>query len=353
MRTIRRLLALVAALAVVLAAPAALAPAPAVADVGSAPSPVHVIETDAHGTWAGGIARLKDGRFYVVYMRGYGKGVPAHVFGRTISNLLAPTGKAHWLAGGPKTGYLDPGVVRTRKGTYLLSMHSKGSGIRLAGLSPSKNRLTTAIHNITGNGYNEATIGRWFGKVQLAYNSLSGGDYGKHVLVRQVYGPTSVAAATRGICCSGDGPAGSQDRDTIARTGAPGSMILTWSRPSSPGGANRTIYAALSGNRGASWGAPFQIAADPDADLVNPFAIRVGGEVRVYIEAKTDSGRRLEVVTSQDAGHTWTAPTVVPVDPSIHGIGRPVFIVQKGVVVCFASWVGKDGRYVLGTFSVP
>lgn len=326
---------------------------PIQADADSSGGSYNVIETSSTGIWAGGIVRMANGRYYFVYMRGGGPGVPGKVYGRKMATPLSTPGAAHHLIGNNSKGYLDPGVTRTATGGYLLTMHSGAAGINTVGLNPTRGTLTTRITNITGHGYNEAAVGRYFGKVRVTYNAVQDGDYSRRVLVRTLYSATRASSSTSHLCCSGLGPAGSQDRATIARTGAPDSLILVWSRPTDPGGGNRSIFGAISTDAGSKWGAPFRIAADPTSDLMNPFVIRVGSELRVYAEAKTPAGRRLEVATSPDDGLTWGPLAVVPIDPAINGIGRPVFIVADGQVVCFASWQTKEGIWVLGTFVVP
>jgi hypothetical protein len=125
-----------------------------------------------------------------------------------------------------------------------------------------------------------------------------------------------VTIATNG---PGYGTEGVQRRVTAAATGAAGSVIAVWSQHAQqpcqvprehPGEVRdcgpRPVFASLSPDLGASWGPPSAIAAVPDHDLVNPFAIMLSpDDLRVYFTVDRfvpDVG----YVRSADHGVTWT-----------------------------------------------
>ena len=80
-----------------------------------------------------------------------------------------------------------------------------------------------------------------------------------------------------------------------------------------------------------------------------PFVLRLNEhQTRVYFEA---GGGRLGMVITADAGISWTAPTIVPIPPSVTGVARVSALVDRGSIYCFTGWQAGDGGN-LGLFPI-
>jgi hypothetical protein len=320
---------------------------------------IHVVmENGEKGIWPGGIARLADGSYYVVYERM----VPtAQAFGRAMADLFADAGHEEHLAGGADSpegrGAFDPGAATLPNGNVLVSWSNTAIGTYLLERQPDGS--TSPGTQLAPTGYSEATLGNVGDHVLMTYNHIPRGDpFGAHydndVLVQRLQSSTEWADPVVAGGPAGSGTDGNQFRANTEVTGNPAELITVWNRPSDPPGGDRTIWGAISEDDGLSWGAPFPVAASEGNDLVNPFAILVPatGELRVYfVNRHGGGGSSLGIAVSADQGRTWGEAEDAPTPAGTRGSpGRPVFVVDdRGRVICLGSW-RIDGTYVLGTF---
>jgi hypothetical protein len=327
---------------------------------------VEVIVTSDLGLFAGGVTRLSDGTWYAVYQRNVPDGGlkgSQEVFGRPAANLSGPFGSEEYLAGGPAFAAYDPGTVSVEDGGAIVTLHhsieiapDEWAGLGIFTLT----RFADGSHTVVsrgftdGRGTSENTVGRVNGRILDVYEFKVDLVDSYHYQVRVRHGsaadrwdPPAVAGEP-----AGRGTSGGQTRATAAATGLPLGVIVVWARPSEPPGGDRTIWGSVSADDGQTFGRPFRIARRDGFDLVNPFVVPVGREVRVYFLQKAPGlGSALAMASSTDGGLTWSPSVDVLLPPEIHGLSRPVFVVQDGAVLCFCGWSAGGVNY-LGTFQV-
>jgi hypothetical protein len=322
---------------------------------------VNVIMTGPEGIWPGGLARLPDGSFYIAYQRNDPR---ATAFGRVVPDLLEPPGPEEHVAGffvsdDDALRAFDPGVAVTAAGDTIVSWANTALGVFLHERRPDG--TFTAAVELAPSHYTEATMTNALGRTFVIYNHVPPGDaFGRHfqndVLVQEISGLTEHDPAVKAGGPAGSGTEGNQFRATLAETGRPEELIVVWNRPSTPPGGDRTIWGAISPDRGETWGIPFLVAQVPGDDLVNPFVINVrfAGELRVYfVNLRAGKSAELNMVASSDRGTSWGAAQPVPRPAGARrSPARPVFIEVDGRLVCFGSW-NVDGIPTLGTYVVP
>jgi hypothetical protein len=323
--------------------------------------PPHVIMDFDDGIWAGGLTRLPDGSYYVVYER---KSPNAQVFGRKTSDLVnGPFGAEEHIAG--KYGvvdYFDPGVVVEKSDGTLMISAGNGRGVYLFERSP--NGAIAGPTTILDGTHAETTFRAFRGDLFLTTNGdvHGDGDCSMNVDFTRVYGPTSHGPV---LDVSGDvhvtyGPSGDEKRNTTSETGGSDELITVWSHssPSACPNGDRGIWASISTNNGASWGAPHEIGGMESADLTNPYVVAVPGghELRVYAIARGAPGKGNLVVarsTNDDHGRHWSAFESVPLPQGIASVSRPVVAQVGAALVMFAAWSDEKGHGHLGTFTLP
>jgi hypothetical protein len=121
--------------------------------------------------------------------------------------------------------------------------------------------------------------------------------------------------------------------------GGDGVYHATWT---AVGRKLKGVYYAYSGDGGRTFSAPLKIGAD-DTQISRPFVLAQAGVV--YLAYKSFDGRatRVEVMTSRDAGKSWSVPYAVAetADDSDH----PLLIAARDGV--YLSWLSRKEGYRL------
>ena len=329
------------------------------------PIPEHMAVVDDSGTgqvYPGGLVKLDPahgGKWLLVYER-FDNHV-ATVYAREGADLLGSFGDAVRISD-PAVQSFDPGVVQQDDGSIVVTWEANKGFWYSVRHAEGSYSAPTELFTESGGGAFEQTVTRLHGHAYMFYDfhPFSRPEYLWDVRMRQIMnGPSAgppVTVATNG---PGFGAQGAQKRVTAAETGDPDGVIAVWNGHTNPPcnaasaadartkcGA-RPIDGAVSADGGRTWGTPFQIAAMPGHDLVNPFVLSLGGHrLRVYFSVDRhlpESG----FVESNDGGRTWGSIQDVWFP---RGISPARMIVQDTPRDGLVAVVPTRGFFVLGTF---